>query len=188
MLDKQINTSLEVGLAYGCSAAHIMTATKSKHYAIDPYQKSYYHSLGLENIKKLNLESNLAFENDFSHIVLPRLVQENVRLDFAFIDGGHRFDEIFLDFYYIDLLLNDQGYVLFHDSWLRATQLAASWVLKNRAEYHFMGDNENMILFKKGGIDKRNWMHFKEFYTLKSLISNRKTIKKLGLDKEGVEK
>ena len=28
-----------------------------------------------------------------------------MKADFAFIDGGHRFDEIFLDFYYADLLL-----------------------------------------------------------------------------------
>ncbi|MGF1559026.1 MAG: hypothetical protein ACFCUL_08055, partial [Flavobacteriaceae bacterium] len=60
-----------------------------------------------------------------------QLLLEELRIDFAFIDGGHKFDDIFIDFYYIDLLLNIEGYVLFHDSWMRSTQHVISWIKNN---------------------------------------------------------
>jgi len=180
--EKKITATLETGFAYGCSAAYIISATKSKHYAIDSSQYQYvtdssqsYSSceLGLKNIKKLKLDKYLKFENDFSHNVLPRLFAEGVKIDFAFIDGGHMFDDIFLDFYYIDLLLNQNGYVLFHDSWMRSTQMVVSWIKNNKLNYNLIKiPFKNLIMFQKKGKDNRNWYHFKEFYIWKSIIKH----------------
>src|SRR4030043_1920592 len=132
--DKNLKNTLEVGFAYGCSAAYILTATKSLHYAMDPFQEQY-NNLGLKNIKRLILDKYLKFEKDFSHNVLPELLKKNVKIDFAFIDGDHKFDSIFVDFYYIDLLLNNNGYVLFHDTWMRTTQHILSWIKNNKKKY-----------------------------------------------------
>lgn len=159
----QITKTLEVGFAYGCSTTYIISATNEKHYVIDPFQDSY-SNLGLRNIQRLNLEKYLIFIKDFSHYVLPRLAQEGLKINFAFIDGGHKFDDIFIDFYFVDLLLNHNGYVLFHDSWLQSTRLAASWIVKNKKNYcKIKIPIENLVLFRKEGDDDRDWRHFKYF-------------------------
>jgi len=103
-----------------------------------------------------------------------------MKIDFAFIDGGHKFDEIFLDFYYVDLLLNQNGYVLFHDAWMRSTQMVASWIRNNKVNYALIKTPmENLILFQKTGKDNREWYHFKEFVTFKSFIKFRKILRDL---------
>jgi len=50
--DKPISQTLETGFAYGCSAAHIISATGKNHIAIDPYEKESFNDLGVYNIKK----------------------------------------------------------------------------------------------------------------------------------------
>lgn len=169
---KKIKKSLEVGFAYGCSTAYIISAIKSKHYAIDPFQHNY-KNLGLKNIENLKLSKYLKFEKDYAHNVLPKLLKQGLKIDFAFIDGGHKYDNTFISFYYIDLLLNQKGYVLFHDSWMRPTQLVASWIKKNKINYKLVKTPiKNFIMFQKIGRDKRVWWHFKEFYNLKSIIKH----------------
>ncbi len=175
LLDKKIKVSLEIGFGLGFAAAHIISATKSILYSIDYQQNSRFNNIGIKNIEKLNLSAYLRLENGFSHSVLPHLLKQGVNLDFAFIDGGHKFDEIFLDFYYIDLMLNDGGYVLFHDANLKATQLVVSWIRTNKIMYKFIEEEkthiknirecQNMIMFcKNDKEDNRAWDHFKEFY------------------------
>ncbi len=169
---KKVNVTLETGFAYGCSAAHIISATRKKHYVIDPFQEKF-GNLGLKNIQRLGLNKFILFKKDFSHIILPKLVEEGVRLDFAFIDGGHNYDDVFVDFFYIDIMLKKQGYVLFHDSWMRSTQLVASWIKTNKRNYKSIKiPIKNLILFQKTGKDNRTWNHFKEFYSLRSIVGH----------------
>lgn len=168
----KIKKTLEVGFAYGCSTAYIISATKSQHYVIDAFQETY-PNIGIKNIEKLKLKKFLIFENDSSHNVLPKLLKGGVRVDFAFIDGGHKFDVIFVDFYYIDLLLNNKGYVLFHDAWMRSTQYVISWIKNNKKNYKIIKTPiKNFILVRKIGEDKRVWHYFKGFCTIKSFFSH----------------
>lgn len=163
--DKGIKKTIEIGFGGGYSAANIISATKSKHIVIDPYQKKRYNNLGIKNLKILNLKKFLKLKEDFSYNALPKLLKKKGRFDFAFIDGGHLFDEVMLDFYYIDLLLNQNGYVLFHDSkWRRSVQMVANFIKKNKDNYKLAKEEGNLILFQKIGEDKRSWDHFKEFY------------------------
>jgi len=127
LTEKLLKNTLEIGFAYARSASHIIAATLSNHIAIDPFQ-SNYNNLGLSNIEKLGFNKYLTFYNDFSHIVLPKLLENEKKFDFIFIDGDHKFDGIFVDFYYADLLVNEGGYLLFHDTWMRSTQLVMSFI------------------------------------------------------------
>lgn len=164
--------TLEVGLGYGLSAAAILSATRCPHYAMDPLQHEY-GDRGIRNVEKLGLGGRFRFLREYSHAALPRLLAEGARVDFAFIDGGHRFDEIFLDFYYVDLLLDQGGHVVLHDAWMRSTQTAASWVRKNKPNYAEQATPlKNIILFRKQGEDGRPWNHFRGFGTWKSLLSH----------------
>lgn len=157
---KNIKKTLEVGFCFGVSTSYIMNATKSRHIAIDPYQKKLWKNRGINNMSKLELEKLLRFENDFSHNVLPKLFNEGVKIDFAFIDGSHLFDYIMLDFFYIDLLLNKNGYVLFDDTWMNSTKFVESWIKNNRKDYEMIEKKDNLLLFQKTGYDEREWSHF----------------------------
>lgn len=163
--------TLEVGMAYGFSAVHIMSASGTVHHAMDPFQEEY-HDQGLKNVERLGFAGHLRFHRDYSHAVLPRLLGEGLKVDFVFIDGGHRFDDIFVDFYFAELLLNDGGHILLHDAWMRSTQTVASWVRRNKKNFvRVPTPLNNLILFRKlGADDNRPWNHFRGFGTWKSLL------------------
>ena len=176
--EHKLKKTLEIGMAYGVSTAYIMMATKGLHYAVDPYQhSSKYGGLGIKNIKKLKLKHNLKFIEDFSHAALPRLNKKRLGFDFIFIDGGHNFDTAFVDFYFSDLLLNNNGYILLHDTWLLSIQTVAEWIRRNKVNYKKIKfAAKNCILLQKSGDDKRKWYHFKSF-----------TVKKKGMAKKLVD-
>ncbi len=174
---KKISKTLEIGLAYGRSASHILYATGSKHIAMDPFQDKYGNH-GVENIKKLGLAENFELIRDFSHAVLPQLVNEGKTFEFIFIDGDHKFDGIFIDFYYSDFLIKKGGVLLFHDTWMRSTELVLQFIRKNRKDYRQIPlPNRNMALFEKtSNSDERDGMHFREFYNTKTMIRHHATM------------
>lgn len=178
-----LSRTLEVGLAYGASAACIMSAHEGTHTCMDPFQDEFNRQ-GVANIESLGFRSRLEFHPGLSRDVLPRLVAAERGFDFAFIDGDHRYDAVFVDFFYIDLLLEQQGYVLFHDTWMRGTQLVASFIKRNRKDYRRVRcPARNMILFQKTGQDRRSWHHFREFYTWKAFCTHRAIVWILSLKK-----
>lgn len=175
-----IKFSLETGFAYGCSTAFIISATKAWHYAIDPFQETYYNNIGLHNIRTLGLFDYLRFEHDSSQMVLPRLSKIGIKINLALIDGGHKFDNIFIDFFYIDLMLNIGGFVIFHDSWLRSTQYVASWIKTNKKNYALLKVHiKNFIIFRKLEEDDRDYYYFKGFCTYKSIYSHYRKVNEL---------
>ena len=97
-----------------------------------------------------------------------------MNFDFAIIDGDHKFDSVFIDFYYADLILNQKGYVLFYDSWMQSIQTVCSWIKNNKKNYKLIKiPINNLIMFQKMGIDNRKWSHFKSFFTLKSIFTQK---------------
>lgn len=173
LIENKLSRTLETGFAYAKSASHIMAATGAKHIAIDPFQDSY-QNLGKANIKALGLDTLLELHEDYSHNVLPKLVDHKKKFDFIFIDGDHKFDGVFVDFYYADLLLEKGGYIMMHDTWMRSTRLVISFVRKNRRDYLYTKTPcRNLALFQKVSDDERNGMHYKEFFTFKATFSHR---------------
>jgi predicted O-methyltransferase YrrM len=170
--DHGLSRTLEIGLGYGASAACILAAHGGTHIAIDPYQQENYQNAALRNLEALGFRDRLTLYEDFSHNVLPTLHAQKQKYDFVFIDGDHRFDSIFVDFYYADLLLAQGGYILLHDAWMRSTQLIAAYIRRNRANYkQHRWAGLNLILFQKSGRARSEWHDFREFYTLRGLIS-----------------
>lgn len=170
--EHSITRTLETGFAYAKSASHIMAATQSKHIACDPFQDKY-QDLGLKNVRKLNQTDLLEFHNDYSHNVLPRLLREKKKFEFIFIDGDHKFDGELIDFYYADLLIANKGFILLHDTWMRSTRLLMTFIRSNRKDYKAIATGlRNLALYQKIDIDKRNGMHFREFYTIRSVLSH----------------
>ncbi len=172
--EKKITRTAETGLAFGRSACYMLAATGSTHVAIDPFQDAdFFGSLGLKNVKALGLDQQLEFYPDFSHNAFPKLLKEGRRFEFIFIDGDHRYEGAFLDFYYATQLLDKNGYVLFHDTWLRAIRLIKSYIRKNRKDFKYVRSRmHNMAIFQKvSDDDSRPPLHFREFYTFRSILS-----------------
>ncbi|HEX2926401.1 MAG TPA: class I SAM-dependent methyltransferase [Ruminiclostridium sp.] len=163
--EKNIKKTLEVGFAYGGSAAAIVSATHSRHFAIDPHQTRDFQNAGVKNMERLGFGHLLDLREECSDIALPKLFMEGVKLEFAFIDGLHLFDSIFIDFYYIDLMLEENGYVFFHDLWMPSTKAVISWIATNKKNYEIidvsMGE---LIAVKKLRNEERHWDHFAPFY------------------------
>lgn len=170
--EHKFQKTAETGCGYGKSAVSIMAATGKKHIVIDPFQNHYKYG-GINNIKKSGFESVLDYREKYSHTVLPELFEKGEKFDFIFIDGDHRFDGQFIDFYYSDLMLHEKGFILFHDTWMRSTAHMESYIATNRKDYQYIKTGlRNLALFQKTGKDKRSWMHFKGFATSKSLMTN----------------
>ena len=160
---KTISRTLETGLGCGCSAAYILSATRAPHIAIDPYQEAY-ENIGIRNIEKLGLQGRLEWIKLSSDVALPQLLSSGVKVDFAFIDGGHLFDQIFVDWHYISRLLNRNGHVMFHDTFLMSTRALKSFIRTNRKDFREIPcDDLNISVFEKVGKDERKWDHFEPF-------------------------
>jgi predicted O-methyltransferase YrrM len=180
--------TLETGFGLGLSAAAIMTASQSRHVAIDPFQ-SNYDRCGLKNIERLGLTERLEFYADYSHSVLPQLLKEGRSFEFVFIDGDHKFDGQFLDFYYAALLIEQNGFIVLHDTWMRGTAYLINYVRTNRKDFQPVPQRlRNIAVFRKTGIDQRDWMHFEGFGgTPKSYVTH-KIIRKTHLEQDSLLK
>jgi predicted O-methyltransferase YrrM len=113
--------SLEIGLAYGVSTLFICEAIQALpapgvHIVLDPFQHGKWRGIGLRNLAEAGFNSIVEFHAEPSELFLPRLVAEGRRIDLAFIDGLHRFDQALVEFYYINRLLRPGGLVIFDDS------------------------------------------------------------------------
>jgi len=117
-------TTLETGVAFGLSTLAICEALKESgiagahHYGMDPEHSTTHGGTALANLKRAGLDGIFELLEGPSHLMLPKLLEKDVTLDLAFIDGWHAFDYTLLDFFYIDKLLRPGGVVLLHDrSW-----------------------------------------------------------------------
>ncbi len=155
--------TLETGFGLGVSAASIMTASPGRHVVIDPFQADYDHC-GLKNLERLGLTERLEFYPDYSHSVLPHLLRQGRTFEFIFIDGDHKFDGQFVDFYYAASLIEEGGFVVLHDTWMRGTSYLVNYVRANRNDFEPVAQSlRNIAVFRKRGVDRRGWMHFEGF-------------------------
>lgn len=128
---------IEVGLAFGISTLYILEALEEtggqKLIGMDPAQHdNHWRGGGLHNIREAGYESLYEFHENASQQVLPALVGEGQRIDFAFIDGWHTFDHTLIDFFYIDQMLNAGGVVVFDDVGYPAIKRVCDFIVTNR--------------------------------------------------------
>jgi predicted O-methyltransferase YrrM len=113
---------IEIGLAYGSSALAIGEALVSSagkqvsHVVIDPFQASAYDNVGWEALIAAGLESQTTFSGEASSIALARLTAEGFTADAAFVDGSHRFHEVFVDLYFLRKLVRPGGLIILDDA------------------------------------------------------------------------
>ena len=113
--------SLEIGMAYGISTLHVCEALSglghpARHIVMDPFQSTQWRGIGLKNLARAGFDRLIEFYETRSELVLPALLEKGTTIDFALIDGWHTFDQVMVEFYFIDRLLKVGGVVVFDDA------------------------------------------------------------------------
>ena len=164
---------LEVGCANGVSAMFICEKLKSldgkKHVIIDPGQftrwedREGFHWTGLLNLEKCGFLSMVEFYPMKSQTILPRLLDEKLKVDFAFIDGFHIFEQVMIEFYYIAKMVTIGGYVVLDDAHFPAIQQAVRYIdtLPHFQRVHC--ENKRLAAFCKKEEDSRKSQWYAEF-------------------------
>ena len=117
---RQCLCTMEIGCAYGVSSLFICQALAKHreagphHVIIDPFQSGHFKKAGILNLERAGFDFYELIE-ELSERALPRLWEQGRRFDFILIDGRHTFDQVMLDFFYVDKLLDVGGIVMFDD-------------------------------------------------------------------------
>lgn len=133
-------------------------------HAIDPHQ-AHFKNIGLHTFKRAGVEHLIEYHSIESHLVLPRLLERNTRLQFAFVDGMHQLDHVVMELLLLDKMLDVGGVLALHDMWMPGLQHAASYWLANRSyEAVSVGDErivaEPCASEKRGCGDPEKWTGF----------------------------
>lgn len=126
--------TIEVGLALGLSALFLCQAVRERggrHVAIDPFQDESWRGVGLRTLSDAGVADIVEVVEEESQLALPRLLSEGREFDFAFIDGDHRFEGVFLDLYYMTRLVQPGGLVVVDDMWMPSVRMAVAYVERN---------------------------------------------------------
>jgi predicted O-methyltransferase YrrM len=113
---------IEVGLAYGSSALAIGEAlcstdgTEVSHIVIDPFQAKTYDNVGWDALNAAGLAAQTTVIEEASSIALARLAGTGLTADAAFVDGSHRFHEVFVDLYFLRKLVRPGGLIILDDA------------------------------------------------------------------------
>jgi predicted O-methyltransferase YrrM len=136
LLEKATRT-VEIGLGYGISALHICegllenSGRASRHVAIDPNQATRFSDCGLQVLDEAGVGDMVELHAEDSQISLPRFLDEARSFDFAFIDGNHRFDRVFVDLFYLGHLVRRGGIIFLDDYQLPGVARATSFFVSN---------------------------------------------------------
>jgi predicted O-methyltransferase YrrM len=126
--------TIEVGLALGMSALFLCQAVLprgGRHVAVDPFQAESWNGAGLRTLREAGVEELVEVIEEESQLALPRLVAEGREFDFAFVDGDHRFEGVFLDLYFMTRLVKPGGLVVVDDMWMPAVRTAVAYLERN---------------------------------------------------------
>jgi predicted O-methyltransferase YrrM len=137
LISEKVQTVVEIGLGYGSSALAVGEALLTvgsahpRHIVIDPYQQRAFANVGWDLLCSAGLDSTATLMTDPSAIALPELVTDGVIADAAFVDGSHRFHDVFLDLYFLHKIVRPGGLIVLDDDWARSVRTAVRYYERN---------------------------------------------------------
>lgn len=137
LISERAETVVEVGLAYGSSALAIGEALVTvdpphpRHIVIDPFQHVAFSNVGWDLLCSAGLDSIASLMVTPSSIALSQLVAEGVIADAAFVDGSHRFHEVFVDLYFLRKVVRPGGLIVLDDDWTPSVRSAVRYYERN---------------------------------------------------------
>jgi predicted O-methyltransferase YrrM len=140
LLTERVGTVVEIGLAYGASALAIGEALQRAaapwYVIVDPFQTREFSGAGWDVLREAGLDAISQLIEEPSSVALPALMTDGLRADAAFVDGSHRFHEVFLDLYYLRKLVRPGGLVVLDDHWWPSVAAAANYFVTNTGWEH----------------------------------------------------
>jgi predicted O-methyltransferase YrrM len=137
MVSEGAEKVVEVGLAYASSALAIGEALTivnrpfPRHVVIDPFQEREYSDAGWDLMCSAGLDSITTLLRAPSSIALPQLLTEGFVADAAFVDGSHRFHEVFVDLYFLRKIVRPGGLIVVDDAWTPSVLTAVHYYERN---------------------------------------------------------
>jgi predicted O-methyltransferase YrrM len=137
LISEKVRTVIEIGLGYGSSALAIGEALvtigspRPRHIVIDPFQQQAFANVGWDVLCSAGLDSITTLMAAPSSVALPKLVTEGVVADAAFVDGSHRFHEVFVDLYFLRKLVRPGGLIVLDDDWTPSVRTAVRYYERN---------------------------------------------------------
>ena len=132
-----VQTVIEIGLAYGSSALAIGEALvavggpDARHLVIDPFQRVGVQQRRLGAVVLGGARCDHRPHRSKSSVALPQLYAEDFVADAAFVDGSHRFHEVFVDLYFLRKIVRPGGLVVIDDDWVPSVRAAARYYERN---------------------------------------------------------
>jgi predicted O-methyltransferase YrrM len=128
---------IEIGMCLGVSTLSILTALNElgdggQLISIDPLQTRNEKGIGLLNVQKAGFASAHRLIEKPSHVALPELLAAGHSIDFAYVDGSHEFEDVLVDFFYLDKMLRVDGVIAFNDCGWPSVHAAVGSVLRTK--------------------------------------------------------
>jgi predicted O-methyltransferase YrrM len=137
LIRERAETVVEVGLAYASSALAIgqalvaVGAGRPRHVVIDPYQRSVWADVGWDLMRAAGLDSIARLVLAASSTALAELHRDGLEADAAFVDGSHRFHEVFVDLYFLRKIVRPGGLIVIDDDWTPSVRTAVRYYEHN---------------------------------------------------------
>ncbi|TLS44450.1 class I SAM-dependent methyltransferase [Streptomyces montanus] len=137
LVSEGAQTVVEVGLAYASSALAIGEALvtvnppRPRHIIIDPFQERDWSNAGWNLLRSAGLDSIASLMLAPSSIALPQLLIEGLAADAAFVDGSHRFHEVFVDLYFLRKIVRPGGLIVIDDACAPSVLTAVRYYERN---------------------------------------------------------
>jgi len=174
VVSENASRTLEIGLGFGMSALHICegllerSESGARHVAIDPFQTTGFANCGLQALEDAGLSSMVELHLEGSQTALPHFLKEGRHFDFAFVDGNHRFDYVFIDLFYVGQILKKGGVVILDDYNLPGIEKAAAFFVNNlswKIEELSPSDDAHrwVVLRTTQNPDQRDFRYFVDF-------------------------
>lgn len=125
-----VETALEVCSARAGSPCHCPEGGPS-HTVIDPYQAKEWGNAGLVTAERAGIGDLVRFFAADSLLKLPELCAAGERFDAAFVDGGHLFEHVLMDTYFLLRMVKPGGVIVVDDWWMPAVKAGVDYVVKN---------------------------------------------------------
>ena len=176
---------LEIGMGYGVSslviAGVLAEAPGASYTVVDPHQRSEWRGVGVANLERAGFAGRFELIEQPSELALPGLLAAGIELDLAFVDGWHSFDQVIVDFYYLNRMLCPGGVIVFDDMQLPSVAKAVAHIVTydcyreieapaecrksvSARARRLMGSREFRIAgFEKVAEDRRPWDWHREF-------------------------
>jgi predicted O-methyltransferase YrrM len=161
--------TIEIGLGYDMSALYICEGLLAngradvRHLVIDPLQSSRFADCGLQTLAAAGVMDLVEHHAEKSHFVLPQLLHAGRQFDFGFVDGNHRFDAVFLDLYYLGLLVKRGGVIVLDDYDLPGIKRAVAFFVTNLNWTIEESADDWVVLRTAHDADTRHFTYFVAF-------------------------